>query len=283
MKGFKKDGKFRPTETRRKSSISKKDIDFEDSHADNMSRQLESRKLLLAHKETLESDMHECTLCDYQFDKNDPDYEHRIKAHKLGMHSMNRTIYSERDGSPSKPMGNHIYGDSEFVPVSEKRKDETIDIPDDTEVIKPNQRDVIIRAIVDDMLDGVSTFDKEMNGIPIRFYSVNFDSETYHSYGSTPETSFTEAVEEYRKVLLVDVDKKIKSKIRNDEDSITVGNYSVRREDDYFRKYTSEETEKLQKYGYTTGIVDVKKKDIVFENLTTNMKTVIESNARKRS
>ncbi len=39
----------------------------------------------------------------------------RKKRHELGMHRMDRTIYSERDGSPSKPMGNHIYGKVKWI------------------------------------------------------------------------------------------------------------------------------------------------------------------------
>lgn len=120
MKGFKKDGKFRPTQKRYKPSLRKEDVkSFEDSHADNLARQLESRRMLLLHKETL--DMHECTLCDQQFDSNDPLFDIRVGRHVLGMHSKNRTIYSERTGSPSTPMGNHTYGDAKFVPEKEKR------------------------------------------------------------------------------------------------------------------------------------------------------------------
>jgi len=125
LKGFKKDGKFRPTEKRNKSGITKKS--FEDVHAEHMINQANAQKILLRHKENLKSDMQECTLCDQQFDKNDPLFDIRISRHVLGMHSKNRTIYSERTGSPSTPMGNHTYGDAKFVPVKEKRNDESID------------------------------------------------------------------------------------------------------------------------------------------------------------
>ena len=126
MKGFKKDGKFRPTEKRNKSGITKKS--FEDVHAEHMINQANAQKILLRHKENLKSDMQECTLCDQQFDKNDPLFDIRISRHVLGMHSKNRTIYSERTGSPSTPMGNHTYGDAKFVPEKEKRNKESIDV-----------------------------------------------------------------------------------------------------------------------------------------------------------
>ena len=54
--------------------------------------------------------MIKCSLCSQEFDENDKDIDVRKSRHALGMHSKNRVIYSERDGSPSKPMGNHVYG-----------------------------------------------------------------------------------------------------------------------------------------------------------------------------
>ena len=54
--------------------------------------------------------MIKCSLCNQTFDEEDEDIEYRKQRHELGMHSRDRTIYSERDGSPSKPMGNHTYG-----------------------------------------------------------------------------------------------------------------------------------------------------------------------------
>ena len=55
--------------------------------------------------------MTKCSLCDQEFDTSDPLIEVRKQRHVLGMHSTNRVIYSERDGSASKPLGNHIYGE----------------------------------------------------------------------------------------------------------------------------------------------------------------------------
>lgn len=52
-----------------------------------------------------------CSLCGTEFDISDPLINIRKQRHALGMHSTNRVIYSERDGSPSKPLGNHIYGE----------------------------------------------------------------------------------------------------------------------------------------------------------------------------
>jgi hypothetical protein len=46
-----------------------------------------------------------------EFDVSDPLINVRKQRHVLGMHSTSRVIFSERDGSPSKPMGNHIYGE----------------------------------------------------------------------------------------------------------------------------------------------------------------------------
>jgi hypothetical protein len=54
--------------------------------------------------------MIKCSLCNQTFDETDPLIEIMKSRHELGMHSRNRTIFSERDGSPSKPMGNHTYG-----------------------------------------------------------------------------------------------------------------------------------------------------------------------------
>ncbi len=57
-----------------------------------------------------------CSLCPQEFDDDDLEsLGNRCDRHTLGMHSMNRTIYSERTGSPSKPMGNHIYGKVEWI------------------------------------------------------------------------------------------------------------------------------------------------------------------------
>jgi hypothetical protein len=61
--------------------------------------------------------MIKCSLCDQSFDEGDPLIEIMKERHTLGMHSTNRVIYSERDGSPSKPMGNHIYGHVEWVKI----------------------------------------------------------------------------------------------------------------------------------------------------------------------
>ncbi len=93
-----------------------------------MVNQANAQKILLRHKENLEPNLQQCTLCDQEFDKNDSLYDIRVSRHIQGMHSKDRTIFSERTGSPSKPMGNHTYGDAKFVPVSEKRKDESIDV-----------------------------------------------------------------------------------------------------------------------------------------------------------
>lgn len=59
--------------------------------------------------------MIKCSLCDQCFDENDPLIETRKSRHELGMHSKNRVIYSERDKSPSKPMGNHRYGIVDWI------------------------------------------------------------------------------------------------------------------------------------------------------------------------
>lgn len=55
--------------------------------------------------------MIKCSLCNQEFDTSDPLIEVRKQRHTLGMHSTNRVIYSERDGSASKPLGNHTYGE----------------------------------------------------------------------------------------------------------------------------------------------------------------------------
>ena len=55
--------------------------------------------------------MIKCSLCPQTFDENDEYIELRKSRHELGMHSHNRVIINERDGSPSKPMGNHTYGE----------------------------------------------------------------------------------------------------------------------------------------------------------------------------
>lgn len=60
-----------------------------------------------------------CSLCSQEFNKNDPDIEIRKSRHELGMHSLDRIIYSERDGSASKPMGNHIYGNVMWLDIKE--------------------------------------------------------------------------------------------------------------------------------------------------------------------
>ena len=54
--------------------------------------------------------MTKCSLCDQEFDTSDPLIEVRKHRHVQGMHTAH-IIYSERDGSPSKPMGNHTYGE----------------------------------------------------------------------------------------------------------------------------------------------------------------------------
>lgn len=54
--------------------------------------------------------MIKCSLCDQTFDENDDLIETRKSRHETGMHSKDRVIHSERDGSSSKPMGNHNYG-----------------------------------------------------------------------------------------------------------------------------------------------------------------------------
>lgn len=59
-----------------------------------------------------------CSLCDQVFDANDSLIEYRKQRHELGMHSRDRTIVSERDGSNSKPMGNHNYGNVTWVKIN---------------------------------------------------------------------------------------------------------------------------------------------------------------------
>ncbi len=131
MKGFTKDGKFRPTEKRFKPSLKKDDVkSFEDVHAEHMINQANAQKILLRHKENLEPDLQQCTLCDQEFDKNDSLYDVRVSRHIQGMHSKDRVIYSERTGSPSTPMGNHTYGDAKFVPVKEKRNKSSLSSKD---------------------------------------------------------------------------------------------------------------------------------------------------------
>ncbi len=61
--------------------------------------------------------MIKCSLCNQSFDEGDPLIETMKSRHELGMHSTNRVIYSERDGSPSKPMGNHNYGYVQWIHV----------------------------------------------------------------------------------------------------------------------------------------------------------------------
>lgn len=51
----------------------------------------------------------QCNLCEQYFDANDPLIDVRKKRHELGRHTLH-TVYSERDGSKSKPMGNFTYG-----------------------------------------------------------------------------------------------------------------------------------------------------------------------------
>ena len=61
--------------------------------------------------------MIKCSLCNQSFDETDPLIKTMKERHELGMHSKNRVIYSERDGSASKPMGNHNYGIVEWITV----------------------------------------------------------------------------------------------------------------------------------------------------------------------
>ena len=58
--------------------------------------------------------MIKCSLCSQLLNEVDPLIEIMKERHALGMHSTNRVIFSERDGTPSKPMGNHIYGHVEI-------------------------------------------------------------------------------------------------------------------------------------------------------------------------
>lgn len=58
-----------------------------------------------------------CSLCPQEFDDVDPLFKVQTERHEIGMHSKDRVIYSERTGSPSAPMGNHIYGKVEWIPL----------------------------------------------------------------------------------------------------------------------------------------------------------------------
>jgi len=50
-----------------------------------------------------------CSLCDQTFNDNDPLIDIRKSRHELGRHTKH-VVYSERDGTKSKPMGNFTYG-----------------------------------------------------------------------------------------------------------------------------------------------------------------------------
>jgi len=51
-----------------------------------------------------------CSLCEQEFDENDPLIEQRKKRHEIGRHT-HHTVVNQRDGSTSvKPMGNFNYG-----------------------------------------------------------------------------------------------------------------------------------------------------------------------------
>ena len=60
-----------------------------------------------------------CSLCPQTFDDTDPLIDIIKERHELGMHSTKRTIYSERDGFPSKPMGNHTYGKVVWISLAD--------------------------------------------------------------------------------------------------------------------------------------------------------------------
>ena len=64
--------------------------------------------------------MIKCSLCDQTFDENDELIETRKSRHETGMHSKDRVIHSERDGSSSKPMGNHNYGSVTWEKIGER-------------------------------------------------------------------------------------------------------------------------------------------------------------------
>lgn len=51
----------------------------------------------------------ECSLCGQQFNFIYLSDWSSLYRHELGRHTKH-TVYSERDGSKSKPMGNFIYG-----------------------------------------------------------------------------------------------------------------------------------------------------------------------------
>lgn len=69
-----------------------------------------------------------CSLCPQTFEEDDPKiFNIQKERHELGMHSTGRVIYSERTGSPSKPMGNHIYGKVKWISVCKH------DVPHDDE------------------------------------------------------------------------------------------------------------------------------------------------------
>jgi len=58
-----------------------------------------------------------CNLCDQTFDNDDPLIDIRKSRHEMGRHNIH-IVYSERDGTKSKPMGNFIYGKVVWIIIS---------------------------------------------------------------------------------------------------------------------------------------------------------------------
>lgn len=55
-----------------------------------------------------------CSRCEQVFDDEDSLFEVRKSRHELGRHTRH-VVYSERDGSKSKPLGNFDYGKVEWT------------------------------------------------------------------------------------------------------------------------------------------------------------------------
>ena len=57
-----------------------------------------------------------CSLCVQTFDNNDPLIDIIKSRHELGRHTKH-IVYSERDGTKSKPMGNFVYGKVVWIKI----------------------------------------------------------------------------------------------------------------------------------------------------------------------